>query len=237
MPNFSEARGMRLLGIQAIVLVALGCFGGETMLFIGDSITSGDHVASADRFVERFRALGYQPVNAGLGGDYTDNAKNRLPSLLTAHKPGIVVIMFGTNDSGPINSNGDPACPVDRYTSNLLYMISLCKANRAKVYLCTSIPGRYEVAWRTARMQPYVDAVREICRLKKKVTLIDNYAAWAEKNVTTLPYQLNGTVVDPSLLFVNQMIPSTEAGGVNYFHPSAAGHAFIFETMKKVINP
>lgn len=207
------------------------------MLFIGDSITEGAGVQSSERFGERFRALGYHPINAGVGGDYTDNAKNRLPALLTAHKPSIVVIMFGTNDSGPANPAGDPACPVDRYKENLLTMISMCKANRAKVYLCTPIPARYETWWRNVRLQPYVDAVREICAKKKKVTLIDNYAAWAEKNVVTAPYQANSAVVDSSLLFVHQMIPAIEGGNINYLHPNAAGHAFIFETMRKIINP
>lgn len=221
-----------------ILIICSSALGGETVLFIGDSITEGLGVQSAERFVERFRALGYQPVNAGVSGDYTDNAKNRLPALLTAHKPTVVVIMFGTNDSGPQNAAGDPACPVDRYRENLLTMIGMCKANRAKVYLCTPIPARHETWWRNVRIQPYVDAVRAICAAKKKVTLIDNYRAWAEKNVSTGPYQPNSAVVSGDLLFTHQHIPFVEGGNPgNYLHPNAAGHAFIFETMQKVIQP
>ncbi len=227
---------MRLF-CSILVLWVTACCGVESPLFIGDSITQGFHVPSADRFAERFRALGFYPVNAGVGGDFTDNGATRLPALLAAHNPRSVVIMYGTNDSGPINPAGDYAVPIARFRENLLYMISLCRQKNATVYLCTPIPGRYEVAWRNARLQAYVDCVRDICARKRSVKLIDNYKAWAEKNVVTYPYNPGDVVVQPDLLFIQQMIPATEGGGVNYFHPNSAGHAFIFETMRKVIAP
>ncbi len=75
---------------------------GETVCFLGDSITAGGRYYSmiADYYLTRFPDRTVRFVNAGRSGDTSGGSLNRLQEDVIDHKPTTVVIMFGMNDVG-----------------------------------------------------------------------------------------------------------------------------------------
>ncbi|MBI3304815.1 arylesterase [Candidatus Parcubacteria bacterium] len=73
---------------------------GETLIALGDSLTAGDGVASAETYVAVLSArLGVSIVNAGVSGDTTAGALVRLPALFGQYpRPKLVIVMLGGND-------------------------------------------------------------------------------------------------------------------------------------------
>ncbi len=74
------------------------------ILVFGDSLSAGYGLAREDGWVwrldARLRQLGlpYQVVNASVSGETTAGGLARLPSLLRAHQPAILIIELGAND-------------------------------------------------------------------------------------------------------------------------------------------
>ena len=75
---------------------------GETVCFLGDSITHGGrfHSIIYDYYLTRFPERKIHFVNAGVSGDSAGGALGRLDEDVTAKKPTAVAIMFGMNDVG-----------------------------------------------------------------------------------------------------------------------------------------
>lgn len=72
----------------------------STVLALGDSLTwgtgaSGREAAWPARLAER---TGWQLVNAGVPGDTSAGALERLPALLEEHQPRLVIVSLGGND-------------------------------------------------------------------------------------------------------------------------------------------
>src|SRR3954469_787333 len=91
-----------------IVLLALSADPAEVrILTLGDSITKGVRpgVTAEETFQSqlqeqlRRQKVSANVINAGVGGERTDQALQRLGGLLKAHRPHTVVIMYGHNDS------------------------------------------------------------------------------------------------------------------------------------------
>lgn len=71
----------------------------RTVVFLGDSITAGDGVAPEVAFPHRVgAALGVPARNAGVSGDTTWRALERLSVDVLAHRPKVVVVELGMND-------------------------------------------------------------------------------------------------------------------------------------------
>jgi acyl-CoA thioesterase-1 len=69
------------------------------VVFLGDSITSGDGVAPDATFAHRLGiALGVPVWNAGVSGDTTTGALQRLGTDVLVHRPRVVVVELGVND-------------------------------------------------------------------------------------------------------------------------------------------
>src|SRR6185437_765682 len=74
---------------------------------LGDSITKGVRggVKADETFSARLQAMlrekgvAVEVINAGIGGERTDQALRRLEKDVIARKPNLVTIMYGTNDS------------------------------------------------------------------------------------------------------------------------------------------
>ncbi len=85
--------------------------------------------------------------NAGIAGNSTDDAIKRLERDVLAHKPRVVVIQFGINDSAidvwrkpPVT---EPRVALAKYQQNLRDMISRVRAAGAKPILMTANPLRW----------------------------------------------------------------------------------------------
>jgi len=86
-------------------------------------------------------AYGYEVVNASIAGDTSAGGLARLPRLLEAHAPALVVIELGGND-------GLRGQPVAALRANLAKMIELSKAHGARVLLAgMQIPPNYGPAY------------------------------------------------------------------------------------------
>lgn len=76
-------------------------------------------------------------INASVSGDTTQGGLQRLPALLTKHKPTLVLLELGGND-------GLRGLPAPRIKKNLQQMISLAQASGAKVILTEiQLPPNY----------------------------------------------------------------------------------------------
>ncbi len=108
----------------------------------GDSLTAGfgaDTGKSYPDFLQQEldkRHLPYRVVNAGISGETTTDALERLPSI-TAQKPAVVIVEFGGND-------GLRGLPIATTRSNLDQIVSVLKASGTQVLLAgMTLPPNY----------------------------------------------------------------------------------------------
>src|SRR4051812_29147453 len=118
------------LSVLALTLSA-GPAGEARVLTLGDSITRGVRpgVKADETFQPRLQQLLRDKkveavvVNAGVGGERTDQALGRLPGLLEKHKPQVVAIMYGHNDSHIDRGRTAPRLTLAEYEANLRKLV------------------------------------------------------------------------------------------------------------------
>jgi lysophospholipase L1-like esterase len=72
---------------------------GSTVIALGDSLTYGSGAASQAAYPVRLAELtGWKIVNAGIPGNTSAQALERLPNLLAEHAPKAVLLSIGGND-------------------------------------------------------------------------------------------------------------------------------------------
>ena len=126
-----------------------------TLLIVGDSISAGFGLDTRQGWVallqKRLKEEGYtdQVINASISGDTSAGGQARLPALLTAHKPSLVVLELGGND-------GLRGQPPQQLQQNLASMIERSREAGAKVILLgMRLPPNYGVRYTTAFAQVY----------------------------------------------------------------------------------
>src|SRR5437773_8192997 len=95
-----------ILSLLAVTTLATAGDPPVKIVTLGDSITRGVRtgVKAEDTFAHQLQKalqkekVNTEIVNVGIGGERTDQALKRLDAVLK-HKPKIVTIMYGTNDS------------------------------------------------------------------------------------------------------------------------------------------
>jgi acyl-CoA thioesterase-1 len=180
-----------MITITAISLLAvrIACF--------GDSVTAGYGVEAQQAWCSIVGG-----VNFGIGGNNTNDLLGRIDDVLES-KPRTVILSVGLNDA--INySKG--IIPVGVYQKNLERIISKFERAGVRVVLQTGTPTTDVTV--NAIFKPYVEVQRKIAR-RKKLTLIENYSAFAE-----------GLIEGKSLY-------------MDYGHPNANGHADIADRVLK----
>jgi lysophospholipase L1-like esterase len=117
--------------------VALGspAPGENRVVFMGDSITAGWHLADS------FPGKPY--INRGIGGQTTPQMLVRFRQDVIALKPRVVVILAGIND---IAGNTGPET-LEEIEDNLASMSELAAANHIRVVLCSVTPA-FDFPWR-----------------------------------------------------------------------------------------
>ena len=109
---------------------------GSHVLALGDSLTEGAGVAPGEVWSNLLaNRTGWVVINGGVSGDTSGGALRRLPSLLEAHNPVLVLVALGGNDMLR-------HIPQEETIANLGEIISIIKAHGAKpVLLATPKPS------------------------------------------------------------------------------------------------
>ncbi len=144
--------------------------------------------------------------NAGVGGNMTEQALLRLDRDVLAHRPRIVVVQFGINDSA-IDVWRDPPAKEPRvsqtqYAANLREIVSRVRAAGAKPILMTANPLRWTPklkelygkppyrpelvdGFEAPTLQPYVEIVRSVAS-ELSVPLIDVHQEFNKRHVDSM---------------------------------------------------
>ncbi len=178
----------------------------KTILFFGNSLTAGYGIEQDDAFAgltqDRIDSLGlnYRVINGGLSGETTAGGLSRLDWFLE-DEPAIFVLELGGNDGlrGILPSESK---------KNLVGIIDKVRAkypNTEIILAGMQIPPNMG--------QDYTDEFKNIYP-----------EVAAEKNVTLIPFLLEGVAGDPALNLPDGI------------HPTEAGHKIVFETVWPYIN-
>jgi acyl-CoA thioesterase I len=137
------ALGRTLLALVALLLAA-ACSQpkqaplppGTRVLALGDSLTAAHGVTPDEAWPALLaQRTGWVVINAGVSGDTSAGALQRLPALLDEHTPALVLVTLGGNDMLR-------RLPQGQTVANLGQMITLIKARGAKaVLLATPKPS------------------------------------------------------------------------------------------------
>jgi len=109
---------------------------GTRVLALGDSLTAPHGVTPEQAWPTLLaKKTGWTVVNAGVSGDTSAGALQRLPGLIEEHNPQLVLVTLGGNDMLR-------RLPQGQTTANLGRMLALAKAHGAKaVLLATPKPS------------------------------------------------------------------------------------------------
>ena len=178
-------------GLQTLILV-----------FMGDSITEGQYVASparwtdivADRLARKYHdtPVDLLIANKGVSGETTRQGLERYPRDVQALAPDVITLQFGLNDCNCwVTDGGLPRVSEGAYRANLVEMIERARHFGARhVILSTSHPTLRHTILPCGesleeRRKRYNAIVREIARTMG-VTLCDIERAFDSLTDTTL---------------------------------------------------
>jgi lysophospholipase L1-like esterase len=191
---FMETHSIRIAVVFLFLIAPIHSFAAasEKILMLGDSITKGVRTGVADN--ETFSALVERQlrdskidahvVNAGVGGERTDQALARIDALLSEHKPSVVVVMYGTNDSYVDVGKTTSRLTAREYHRNLFQLAEKITASGAKPILMT--PPRWGVMAASGsgenpnrELAAFVEACRELAE-EHELPLVDHFKTWTE---------------------------------------------------------
>ncbi|MBA2436045.1 MAG: arylesterase [Verrucomicrobiota bacterium] len=196
----------RRIPILLALLLATPAFGG-TILFLGDSLTAGLGVSTAEAYpalIEQKiqeKKLPFSVINAGISGDTTAGGLARLEWVLQK-KIDVLVIALGAND-------GLRGLPVAQMKTNLQAMIEQAKAKNPEVKIVIAgmrMPSNLGGEYSDAFQKVFADLAQE-------------------NNALLIPFLLEGVGGHRELNQADQM------------HPTAAGHKIIAENVWRVLEP
>ena len=163
-----------------------------TLLVVGDSISAGFGLDTRQGWVSllqtRLRDEGFDDkvVNASISGDTSAGGQARLPALLAAHKPSLVVLELGGNDGLRGQS---PA----QLQQNLASMIESSRKAGAKVVLLgMRLPPNYGPRYTDGFAQVYTDVAKA-------------------QQVALVPFLLEGVGGDPAYMQPDGIHPQANA--------------------------
>lgn len=183
----------RLLLILALLVVPPAHAASERVIVVvGDSISAGYGLAAGQVWVSLLEArlkaerLPYRVINASISGDTTAGGRTRLPALLAAHRPAVVVIELGGNDA----LRGQPLAAT---RANLDAMAMASQASGAKVLILgLKLPPNYGPAY-----------VREFDALFEAVA--------KSRRAAFVPYLFDGFGEDLAYFQPDRIHPTAEA--------------------------
>ncbi|MCO4856618.1 arylesterase [Herbaspirillum sp. WGmk3] len=184
---------MRLLAGVALVVAATSAYSApKNLLVLGDSLSAEYGLQRGTGWTgllqQRLQQskADYRVVNASISGDTTIGGRNRLPALMTQHKPEVLVIELGANDALR-------GLPLKTSQDNLQAMINLARQQKAKVLLVgMQIPPNYGPDY-TRR---FAGMFQELAKSNK---------------VALVPFFFEGIAADLSLFQADRIHPNEQA--------------------------
>jgi len=181
------------LALALLVLPATAALAGQRNLLIwGDSLSAAYGIEEEQGWVhllsERIERTfpEYQVINGSVSGETTTGGLERLPAMLAAYRPELVILELGGND-------GLRGIPITAIRANLGEMIRLIEASGGKTLLAgMRIPPNYGLR--------YTEPFHE------------NYSSLAEEHrLPLLPFLLEGIPETPELMQDDGIHPVAEA--------------------------
>jgi acyl-CoA thioesterase I len=188
-----------------------GCVPGS-VIALGDSITFGAGLPATQNYPTQLSALlGKTVCNAGVNGDTAKGGLARLQRDVLQFHPSVVVILFGTNDSGLFASQGKRQTPVTDFQRNLQDIVTAVEVAGARPVLA-SLPPLNASLLRSQGLHP------------------ENWAEYdaVVRSVATMD---GVPLADLSVAFGGDY--SLLQDGI---HPTTAGAAVIARTVLKLLN-
>ncbi|MFC0712028.1 arylesterase [Azorhizophilus paspali] len=182
-----------LLGamLASLFFWAQGALAG-TVLVVGDSISAALGVETSQGWVALLerrlteRGLEHRVVNASISGDTSAGGLARLPGLLAAHRPELVIIELGGND-------GLRGQPPQQLQQNLASMIDRSRSVGARVLLLgVQLPPNYGSRYNQAFSRVYASLAEE-------------------KQVPLVPFFLEGVGGVPGMMQADGIHPTARA--------------------------
>jgi len=184
---------VRLLAGVALVVAATSAYSApKNLLVLGDSLSAEYGLQRGTGWTgllqQRLQQskADYRVVNASISGDTTIGGRNRLPALMTQHKPEVLVIELGANDALR-------GLALKTSQDNLQAMIDLARQQKAKVLLVgMQIPPNYGPDY-TRR---FAGMFQELAKSNK---------------VALVPFFFEGIATDLSLFQADRIHPNEQA--------------------------
>jgi len=178
----------------------------KVLLVMGDSLSAAYNLPAQQGWVALTAARmktshpKWRVVNASISGETTSGGISRLPAALKLQKPALVIIELGAND-------GLQGLPLAQTRRNLLQMIQLSKASKAKVLLIgIQIPPNYGKTYTQGFAANYAELAKQ-------------------EKVTLLPFLLAPIATDRQYFQADQK------------HPTAAGQIKVRDYVWPVLKP
>lgn len=201
MTPFPALRSLLAALFLALVAAAPAAAQGKlpVLLVVGDSVSAGYGLANGQGWVELLskklatEGYRYRVVNASISGDTTAGGRARLPSLLTQHKPAVVVVELGGNDAlrgGKLATTRD----------NLDAMVTAAQAAGAKVLVVgMELPPNYGPAY----AREFRDTFREVAKARKTPLVPSFFAGFGEDFAYFQPDRIHPTAAAQARLLDN----------------------------------
>lgn len=190
--------------------------GEDRVLFMGDSITD-----SWGRKYGKFFP-GKPFINRGISGQTTPQMLIRFRPDVIALKPGVVVILAGTND---IAGNTGPST-LEAIEDNLMSMSELARANGIVVVLASLLPVCDYIKPQTARRPPEkivaLNAWIKEYAAKNRFIYLDYYSAMVDDN-KMLKQELTYDGLHPNDAGYEVMAPLAEKAIAVALHGASSG--------------
>lgn len=201
---------------------------GDRVVFTGNSITDGGHYHSYIwlYYLTHYPAMRFRVFNAGIGGDVAQQIYDRLDSDVFIHKPTLITLTFGMNDTGYQNLPKDKADST--YKALIAKSLASFKLIEAKLkqhpeadkVMIGSSP--YDET-STIKAAPFKDKNAAIMKIAQQQQLVAGQNKWSYLDFNTPMLQINAREQQRDPIFTLQ--------GADRIHPSNDGQmvmAYVF---------
>lgn len=158
---------MKLFSFLLLIGMVGSTQAAPTILVFGDSLSAAYGIPRQSGWVALLAAQlqeakpAYQVVNASVSGETSAGGLTRLPALLAAHRPNLLILALGAND-------GLRGLSLEQTARNLESMVALAKKRGSKVLLVgMRLPPNYGATYTRKFQALYGDVAK-----KHKVDLV-----------------------------------------------------------------